>query len=166
MIRIIALSIVLAFLTACQNDRNAKGPDSKNSEIRVSEAATAIDSPGLPPKPVKAVKDEAKPQFEKTVAMVEEPPQDTLRTKSIKQKVADNFLKKHVQDESIAKQVKVYLEQDEKVSAVRTVSKSTKLELPEAKAFIDSLEVLMGTDKLNVSPRVRVQRKKTEKKAY
>ena len=139
----------------CNKDSNAQGTDDAKGEITLTEAsATVIDSPQ--PEQKKPIVSAEKPR---TVAAT--PPQDTLRPKSIQMIKADAYLKNTVQDEASASQIRTYLEQDEKVSAVRAVSKMTKLELPEAKAFIDSLDVLMGTDKVTKSP---VLRRKSEKK--
>ena len=137
----------------CHKDSNAQGTEDASNELALTEASAAvIDSPQ--PEPTKPVAGAEKPRKASVT-----PPQDTLRPKSVQMRQADAFLMKTVKDEASARQIREYLEQDEKVSAVRAVSKMTKLELPEAKAFIDSLDVLMGTDKVTKRP---VIRKKSE----
>jgi ribosomal protein L7/L12 len=163
MTRLIIITLTLGLLTACKGEGQAKDTSAINKEpLQMTDAATAVDSP-IPaliseaePKPVP----KPAPVAEVRAVKSDTEPQDTLRPKSIRLKRAKDYLRMHIEDESTAKEIQVYLEQDEKVSAVRKVSEVTSLDLPEAKAFVDSLDVLMGTNKIKISPRSRIQRKK------
>lgn len=84
-------------------------------------------------------------------------PKEVMAPKGVNQVQVDSYLSSQVQDQDVANQIKDYLKNDQKVSAVRVVNKMAGLDLPEAKAFVDTLEVLMGTSK---TKRVKVDRKK------
>ncbi|MFK7970926.1 MAG: hypothetical protein AB8F95_11190 [Bacteroidia bacterium] len=138
--RIIISIIAIGFLASCQGDTHAQSGDA-GANVTYNNASTSIDSP-------------VNPQDSPAVANRGlEPPQDTLKPKSIQIMQAEAFLMERLDDESTANEVRVYIEKDQKVSAVRTLSKATDMALPEAKAFVDSLEVLMGTAEVEPSPK-------------
>jgi hypothetical protein len=169
MTRLIILLLTLGLLAACKGDSHAQQTDSTMGErVQMADAATAVDSPISDPdsqpkaEPVPDSDLESMPARNVSVrsSSSDGEPQDTLKPKSVQMKKANDFLRKHIKDESVAKEIQIFLEEDEKVSAVRKVSEVTSLGLPEAKAFVDSLDVLMGTDKVNITPRAKIERKK------
>lgn len=165
MTRIIILLLTLGLLAACKGDSHAQQTGSAvDNQVQMADAATAVDSPISAPEaqPEPELTPEPKPTNVVSVRSTSSDvvPQDSLKPKSIQAKKVNDFLGKHIKDQATAKEIQVYLQQDEKVSAVRKVSEVTSLGLPEAKAFVDSLDSLMGTDKVKVSPRAKIERKK------